>query len=313
MCNIIRSFVFLAVLFVCSSAHAATCFWVGGTGNYDSVNIVSWASGTGGTASTCAATGGIPKNAGDIATFDGASGGGTVTVCGASAATCPSSSGNLNIGQVTMGAFTGALDFATRNPAVTLSVGFSGTGTGTRTLNMGSGAWTVNSGGSGSIWNMATTTGLTFNAGTSTLTLNISSAAPIFAGGGLTYSTVAFNINSTGNGVIVSGANTFATWQLGAGISVSMPQSTTTTVTNAYTFTGTSSAPISFSSSTFGTAATVSTASGTATCAWCVFRAMAFTGGATFTASNSLNSGLDTGITITPPTVGGSGGFVIGG
>jgi len=154
----------------------AARFWVGGTGNLDgstTTNISATSGGSGGASYPVA---------GDTLTFDGSSGGGTVTFTAA-----------LSITTLTMGAFTGTIN--TNGQSVTVSGTFSGTGTATRTLTLGASAISCGT------WLFATTTNLTFNANTSTITVGAST----FSGGGLTYATV------TGGSTAITGANTFGT------------------------------------------------------------------------------------------------------
>jgi hypothetical protein len=76
---------------------------------------------------------------------------------------------------------------------------------------------------------------------------------------------------------------------------------------------GSADDPIGFTSATVSTAVTMSSANN-GTFTWCAFRDMAFSGGGTFSATNSFDLGENSGITITGPVVGGSsGGRVIGG
>ena len=69
---------------------------------------------------------------------------------------------NLSVKSITMGAFTGTLDFSANNNSPTMQT-FSCSGTGTRTLNMGSGTWTL-TGNNATIWNTSTTTNLTLTS-----------------------------------------------------------------------------------------------------------------------------------------------------
>ena len=126
----------------------AARFWVGGTGTWDGVDLTHISATSGG------AGGASNPGAGDTMTFDGASGGGTVTVAY-----------NPNVISITMGAFTGTLDMNTRNPTMQT---FNNSGSGTRTLTMGSGTWTL-TGNAATIWNSGTTTNLTHNSGTSVI------------------------------------------------------------------------------------------------------------------------------------------------
>lgn len=292
--------ILLLGLLLPASADAATCFWVGGTGTWNnSTDTANWKSSTGGGVA-CAATGGVPKNAGDIATFDGASGGGTVTV-----------NVDINIAQITMGAFTGTLDFSAHNNNVTLTTAFSGTGAGTRTLNLGNGNWTLT--GTGAVWDMTTVTGLTFSANSSVLIFNATSTSSrSFVGGGLTYATVTVGANTAQGLFQISSANTIATLTATAPNSITFASGLTTTITNAFNLAGSSGSIFYLLSSSNITAATVSIASGSPTVSWAAIRLLACTGGATFTASNSLDAGRNSGITITPPATGG-GGRIIGG
>ena len=76
----------------------------------------------------------------------------------------------------------------------------------TRTVSMGSGTWTVTN--FSTVWNFATTTGLTFNKGTANIVFTNSGAYTIF-GGGLTYNKI--TIGGTGSSTLtISGNNTFS-------------------------------------------------------------------------------------------------------
>lgn len=162
MVKILTSFVFL--IFSCIAANAATCFWVGGTGSLTPSNAASWSSSSGGTASTCAAVGGVPGS-GDVATFDGSSGGGTVTL---------NFGGTWTIASLICGTFTGTIDNSINNNNITFngtaSTPFNCSGSATRTLKLGSATYTINSPVGGSIWNISNGANLTLQAGTSTIT-----------------------------------------------------------------------------------------------------------------------------------------------
>lgn len=107
---------------------------------------------------------------------------------------------------------------------------FSSSNSNTRTLTMGTGTWTLTS--TGTIWSMATTTGLTVTPGSSTIVINEASAtSKTFAGGGKTYN----NITFSGDNIIVTGANTFNIFAINnAGLTtgLKMTAGTTTTVTD---------------------------------------------------------------------------------
>ena len=84
---------------------------------------------------------------------------------------------------------------------------FTSSNSNTRTLSMGSGLWTLN--GSGTIWSLGTTTGLTFNKGSANI-LATYTTSPTFAGGGLTYNKLTLGGTGAGVSLTISGNNTFS-------------------------------------------------------------------------------------------------------
>lgn len=284
------------------AADAASRFWVGGTGTWDASDTTHWASSSGG------AGGQSVPGSSDTVTFDGSSGGGTVTL---------GAGYNPTIQSLTMGAFTGTLDFSANDNNITLNLSglaVSITGTGTRTLNMGDGTWTItNNTGNGTLWDASTTTNLTFNANSSTISLTGSTLVALrtFAGGGLTYNNLNIASTSGGGAVALTGANTFNTITVAAPSGIQFTGGATTTISSLVA-TGTSfSNMVQISSSSSASAATVSDASGTNALTYVTLRSITATGGATFTATNSADLKNNTGITITPPVIGGAG--IIGG
>lgn len=271
----------------------AARFWVGGTGTWDASDTTHWAAASNG------AGGQSVPGASDTVTFDGSSGGGTVTV---------NFGGLITIQSLTFGAFTGTLDFATNNNSITLtdSNSLNGSGTGTRTLNMGDGTWTLSN--AQALWNCTTVTNFTLNANGSTVAFTTAvTNQQRFLGGGKTYNIVTF----AGGGhaaISITGANTFGTLTItNTPVRVAMPNSATTTITNFTNISGSASAAVIFESDNpLFNVATISSANNW-TCDWGSFNRMTFTGGGTFTANNSLNAGNNTGITINAPS-GGSGG-----
>lgn len=269
----------------------AARFWTGGTGNWDGTTASSahWGTGTGGAGAPASGPG-----VNDTATFDGASGGGTVTV-----------TGNITCQSITCGAFTGTLDFSANNNNVTLSgaSGLSGTGTGTRTINLGNGIWTF-TGVNGNTITFATTTGLTFNANSSVIVFTATSASPrTFIMGNLAWSTVTVNANSSGGPITFSGGGTIAT------LNVTSPNYlvfANCTITNGLNLNGSSlSSMIGIvSNGGPGTANTITSANNS-TNTYCTFRDITFAGGGTAAATNSLDLGHNSGITITAPVLGG--------
>lgn len=283
-------------------ASAATCFWVGGTGTWDnSTDAAHWSSSTGGSGSTCAATGGVPKNAGDVATFDGASGGGTVTTN-----TSPS------IASIVMGAFTGTLDFSVNNNSATLTTTFNVSGTGTRALKLGSGTFTL-TGTNVNNWDATTTTGLTLTAGTSTILITTpgnGNGQSFVGGSGQTYATVSIGSRTNLSIVSFTTSSTLGTLLVAAPSRVSFNGGVTTTVTNAISWAGTSTNQISVENGGSSVPATLAVAVGSSI-TWAAIRGITFTG-TTVPATNSFDLQGNTGVTITAPS-GGGGGRIIGG
>lgn len=129
-----------------------------------------------------------------------------------------------------------------------------------RTINMGSGTWTLTS--TGTIWNTSTTTNLTFNAGTSTILFSDTSASSkTFSGGGLTFNRLSLTGGGSG-AVIIIGSNTFGDlFQIIDGTkTIQFTAGTTTTFTGGTSF-GNGSNVITISSVTAATH-TVTKASG---------------------------------------------------
>ena len=280
----------------------ANKFWVGGTGTWDATTTTHWDDASGG------AGGDAAPGVNDIAIFDAASGGGTVTVTWAS--------GTVTCQGITTGAYTGHLDFSTSDNNVTLTAagGWNGSGSGTRTISLGDGVWTL-SASSGTPWNMSTVTGLVaFNCNGSTINMTGNTTSAIaFAGGGQTYNIVNFGPNSSLGGYSISGNNTFATLGVTAPTTLVIVVASTQIITNAFTWTGTASNHINvLSSATSGaTVGTISSANN-GTVIWGAIRGITCSGGGTFTGTNAINAGQNSGITITPPAAG-TGGSVVGG
>jgi hypothetical protein len=183
---------------------------------------------------------------------------------------------------LTQGTFTAA------NFNVTAGL-FSSSNSNTRTLNMGSGTWTITS--NLTAWNTATVTGLTFNPSTSTISMT-AAIGRSFAGGGLTY----YNLNQGSAGaLIISGSNTFNditnTVQPST---VTFTAGTTQTVSN-FSLAGTAGNLVTINSSSTGSQFTLSKASGTVNAQFLSIRDSNATGGATWNALFSTNLGNNTG------------------
>ncbi len=228
-------------------------------------------------------------------------GGGTVSVTLTSAG---KTLGNINYSSAGAGAVLTLADDLTSSGTLSLignttstktfnAAGFNVTvaayatsGTSTKTTTMGAGTWTLT--GTGTVWSPASSTD-TINANTSTIVINDATAtSKTFAGAGKTYN----NITFSGDNIIVTGANTFATIANNT-LSTNgliLPASTTTTAT-AFTSTGNSK----LVSSSAGTAATLSIASGTVSVTGMSIQDSAATGGATFNCTNGVNVSGNTG------------------
>lgn len=294
---------FLFLILNSISVHAATCFWVGGTGSWSTANTASWSSSSGGGAGTCAATGGIPKQAADTATFDASSGGGTVTV--------DTTMNGTTLTGIVAGQFGGTLTFATNNPSMTITGSFNISGTGTRTVSLGSGTFSL-TGTNTTNWDAGTATNLTLTAGTSTILFTTpgNGNSQNFLGGGRTYATVSIAGRTNGSVVNFGDNSTIGTLTATGPVLMFFGAATTQTITNALALVGTSSAPIMLASDGPVFGSTLAIASGS-TATWAVIKNMTFSGNS-LTATNSLSLGSVTNATITPPSTGG-GGRIIGG
>lgn len=274
MKQIIAGLLFL--LFV-MPAHAAVCTWQGGTASWTNANTASW---------TC---GHVPTSS-DSVVFDGTSGGGTVTV---------NFGGLITVTSLDAGAFTGTLDFSANNNSLTAtgSSGISFSGTGTRTINLGSGTFTVSNSTGGNQFSMGTTTNMTFNAGTSTIAMT-GTGKQSFDFGNKTVNAVTIAGRSSGPAVQDAGSSVHTITSL----TISPPNVFTIVAANTVTISGlsavgTASNPIMIRSSSDETQMTISTAA-TLTCTYCSFRDVIVSGGGSLTTTSSLNLGNNTGITF---------------
>jgi hypothetical protein len=171
----------------------------------------------------------------------------------------------------------------TNGQAVTIK-NFDSSNTNTRTLTCGASAFTITGN-----WDITTATNLTLTEGTSTITLSGNNT--YFKGGAETYATVVL----TGTPITITGSNTFGTLQLTAAKQLNLTAGTTQTVTT-FTATGTSGNVITIRSTTAGSAATLSKASGTVTCDYLDLKDSTAAGGATWKpGDNSTDSGNNTG------------------
>ena len=225
----------------------------------------------------------------------------------------PNGAGIVTVQQITMGLFTGTLDFSANDNNVTLSVAFDGSGNGTRTLNMGDGTWTIQ-GFNNNTWNYTTITGLTHNPNNSTLSFIPSSASPTgainFVGGSRSFNIVTHSGVTNSAVFAITGSPTIATLQLTAPANLQFGQGTTTTISNAFTLVGTSSNQLLIQSDSSNASATVA-APANSSITWAAIRRMTFTGN-TVIATNSFDLRSNSGVTITAPIVGGGSRIISG-
>jgi len=263
----------------------ANRWWVGGTGTWDASTTTHWSSVNSGGAGGAS----VPGSA-DPVIFDANSGGGTVTV-----------NTTVNVSSITCGAHTGTLDFSANNNNVTVG-SFVSTATGTRTLNLGNGTWTI-TGTASNVWAI-TATNLTFNANSSVLTFTATTTATrnFTPGTALTYSTVTVSPNTLGGPFLFNGAGTFGTLNVSGPEFIQFAAFSTFTI-STINISGSSGSVVSLLSGTPGTTTTLSVASNAPTITWAAIRDLTCTGGATFAATNSFDLGHNSGITITAPMV----------
>jgi hypothetical protein len=268
----------------------ASRFWVGGTGTWDASDTTHWA------ATSNGAGGASVPGSGDTVTLDGSSGGGTVTV-----------NTTITVQSITCGAFTGTLDFSANNNNCTVGT-FNLSGSGTRTLNLGDGTFTLTNAATAASWDASTATNLTLNANGSTIILSDSAVAGFsrsFQGGGKTYNIVTFGaLTGAGSFQTVLQANTIGTLNVTFPNRLNFPGGATTTITNAFNWSGSSSVQSLLNSNSSSSNATISVAAGSPTISWAGLARLTFSGGATFTATSSFDFQGNSGITITPPASG---------
>lgn len=200
--------------------------------------------------------------------------------------------------------------FNANNFNVTYST-FSSSNTNTRTLTMGSGAWTITSTAAAGVWTLSTTTGLTFSGASATIVISTTSAnTRTFLGGGLTYGTLTYIIAGSTGGLDITGSNIFTTINFSDvtnARTLRFTAGTTTTVTN-FNVNGTSGKLMSVSSITAATH-TISKSSGIVSCDYLSLTNSIATGGATFYAgANSTNVSGNTGWIFSAPPAGSGGG-----
>jgi hypothetical protein len=214
--------------------------------------------------------------------------------------------GNLNLSSSTR---TLTLTAGTFNAAgYTVTTGLvSITGSTTRTLTMGSGLWTLS--GTGTVWNAATTTGLTFNVNTANILLSdTSTTARTFAGGDLTYNKLTIGGTTGISTLTINGANTFSELASTKTVAhtITFPSSTTTTV-GAWSISGTAGNLVILTPSTAATAYTLTKSGGGVVSAdyLSISYSTATPSSTWYAGANSVNTIGNSGWIFTAPPVGG--------
>ena len=203
---------------------------------------------------------------------------------------------SVNSGTLTL--TNGTFSTSASNYSVS-SANFSSNNSNTRTLNLNASTYTLTS----TQWTCTTATGLTVSGSGATVTMTTSSSKT-FAGGGANWGAITLNQGGSGR-LTISGSNTFAnisnSYNATAATSIRFTSGTTQTVTS-FTATGSSGKVLTIDSSTPGTAATLSKASGTVSVSYVSIQDSTATGGATWNANSnsSTNVSGNTGWVFTP-------------
>jgi hypothetical protein len=180
--------------------------------------------------------------------------------------------------------------------------GFLSNNSNTRVLALGTGNVSIFQSASSptTIWDTSTSTNLTITGTTCSININaqLTSTTLTFAGGGATFPGVVRFINFGASGTppvfIISGNNTFSTLgsdNFGGSYlrTLSLTSGTTQTVTT-FAYVGASGSLSTLNSTTAGSQATLSKASGTVTASYLSIQDSNATGGATWNAGNGTNT-----------------------
>lgn len=133
----------------------------------------------------------------------------------------------------------------------------------TRSLNMGSATWTLL--GLTATFGNGNATGMTFNAGASTITWSDTGAGTkLFSGGGFTYYALVHNAAGAGGLTISAASNTFTNLDLECTTAktITLPAGTTQTITGTLTLKGAAGQNLSLVSSIPGTSTTLNDSAG---------------------------------------------------
>lgn len=266
---------------------ASTCFWVGGTGNmnFTSDGTLHWATSSNGSPCSCEPV------AGDSLTFDGSSGGGTIT----QAANTPA----MNV--INMGAYTGTFDDSVNNNTVTAK-SWVPSGGGTHTVKMGTGNWTIN-GTTGTVVDCSSgTANLTLTPSTSNLIISSTPTANrTFNGCGAAkpFGTITLASGAPQWAIIESGNLGAANVTFTAPVLLSLTAASTLQVNNAVTWNGSSGNNIFIKSNADGSTATIHLGGGAGTGSWIAIKDIVFnTNNFTCTTCFDLGNNTGSGVTV---------------
>ena len=202
---------------------------------------------------------------------------------------------------VTSGTITltnGTFSTSASNYSVSSS-SFISSNSNTRTLNLNASTYTITS----TNWTCTIATNLTVSGSGATVTTT-SASTKIFAGGSFNWGAITLDQGGAGR-LTISGSNTFAnisnSYNATAATSIRFTSGTTQTITS-FTAEGTSGKILTINSTTSGTAATLSQASGTVSVNYVSIQDSTATGGAVWEAGvNSTDVSGNTGWIFLPP------------
>lgn len=184
--------------------------------------------------------------------------------------------------------------FDTNNNDVTAGI-FTSSNSNVRTLNMGSGTWTL--AGTGFVWNLNTSTNMTLNPSTSTIVLSDTSAtARTFAGGGLTYYNLTIGGTTGTSTLTFTGSNTFNTLSSTKTVAhtIAFTASTTNTFTN-FNINGTAGNVVTIGSASASNHTLAKAGGGTVTADYLSISRSTATPTLTWLATNSTDGGNNSG------------------
>ncbi len=164
------------------------------------------------------------------------------------------------------------------------------------------------------IWSVSTGGTFTFTKNSANIEVVTPTSAiqgTTFTGAGLTYNSLTLDNASFKTTLNITGANGFTNVTIGSGWLVFFPSATTNTLSGALTVTGTASSFSAIEALSSNAVATIS-AVGACTTVYTVIYGITGTGTCTWIGTNSISLGTTSGWTITAPSFGGGGGYIIG-